>query len=272
MRLFFMADGSAVPFFSKDQLGAGAGTATSPEVLTCQLGRGQQGVGMWKLMKGCDTWAAGRAVYELLLQCVRRKDSTGLRAGLGLPPLNTTPYKQEDLPPLPGYSAGLQRTLQGMMAHDPAQRLTPRQALVRCQVLLWGSDAGVAGAAGKPVPGLTSACSSDEAGVWLQWQQSRLCTAVAECAVLPGTGQVSGAGGGGGAGGGAGAGAGAGGAATADATGGGGGGGMDDALARLAGGGAGIVHERVAGSLWAAFVGNSKASEVVEACHEVLSS
>ena len=94
---------------------------------------------LWHIMRSCDTWAAGRMMFELLLQCVKRQRKATRE--LGLPPLGRHEYKQADLPPLPGYSRGLREVLIGMIAFDPAQRLTPRCVcgVVECAGLSQGS-------------------------------------------------------------------------------------------------------------------------------------
>ena len=63
-------------------------------------------------------------MMESLLQCIHG-EAKASAAALGMPPLTAAKYKQEDLPPLPGYSAALRALLTGMMEHDPAKRLTP---------------------------------------------------------------------------------------------------------------------------------------------------
>ena len=77
---------------------------------------------VWDIMKGCDTWATGRMMLELLLLCVKRTHKT---SESGLPALGRAEYKASDIPALPGYSSGLYKVLTGMMAFDPAERLSP---------------------------------------------------------------------------------------------------------------------------------------------------
>lgn len=127
-RMFFKKSGKAIEFVSPQQVGAGAAQATSPEVSRAVVEgpdqEAEEDVTMWQLLQGCDTWAAGRMVFELLLQCVHRvaKASTGV----GLPALGKDGYKDTDLPPLPGYSDALRSILVGMAACKPEDRLTPR--------------------------------------------------------------------------------------------------------------------------------------------------
>ena len=130
MRLFFRKSGKPIDFINKAQIGFGAPVATSPEVKDALSDDGSQrlqdkGVPLWELMRGNDTWAVGRMMFVLLLQCIHGEAKAGV-AGRRLPPLVAgAKYKQEDLPPLPGYSAALRSLLTGMMEHDPAKRLTP---------------------------------------------------------------------------------------------------------------------------------------------------
>ena len=113
-------------FASPQQLGGGAPQATSPEVVAAGvLGPDDPAFAdkkVWDIMKGCDTWATGRMMLELLLLCVKRTHKT---SETGLPPLGRAEYKASDIPALPGYSSGLYKVLTGMMAFDPAERLSP---------------------------------------------------------------------------------------------------------------------------------------------------
>ena len=127
--LFFRTSGKPIDFTNKAQIGFGAAQATAPEVKDALSEDGSrrllnEGVPLWELLRGNDTWAAGRMMMESLLQCIHGEAKAGA-AALGMPPLTAAKYKQEDLPPLPGYSAALRALLTGMMEHDPAQRLTP---------------------------------------------------------------------------------------------------------------------------------------------------
>ena len=278
-RAFFDTDGTPWGLQSKQPLQRGAPIAKSPELVAALAGPLQQGARKWELFRGWDTWAAGRMMYVLLLQCIHRKPRS---IDLGLPQLNKDPHALKELP---GYSGGLRRILGGMMAFDPAQRLSPEQALVRCQVLLWGGDgaataAAGAGASAKVAAKLTASSSEADAAAWLQWQRRRVCSALAESATQPGVEAGGGAGAGAtdataggataaaGATAGAGRGAGAGGPAAGASS--SSRGGMNAALASLANGGSGIVRDHVAGSLWAAFIGSATASDVAAACSDVL--
>ena len=124
-RKFFRKSGEPVPFVSIQQLGTGAPQATSPEVVAASVDGPDQDAGaaplLWALMRGCDVWALGRMMYELLLQSILKVQR--IASGVGLPPLGAQEYKDEDLPPLPGYSAGLRRLLVAMMTFDPERRL-----------------------------------------------------------------------------------------------------------------------------------------------------
>ena len=128
-RLFFRKSGKQRAFTNKGQLGFGAGVATSPEVRDATKHgpdeEAEEDQPLWELMRGNDTWAVGRMLFVSLLQCIHGEAKAGV-AGRRLPPLLAgAKYKQEDLPPLPGYSAALRALLAGMMEHDPAKRLTP---------------------------------------------------------------------------------------------------------------------------------------------------
>ena len=128
-RLFFRKSGTQRRYATKTQLGFGAGVATSPEVRDATSNgpdeEAEEDQPLWELMRGNDTWAVGRMMFVLLLQCIHGEAKAGV-AGRRLPPLLAgAKYKQEDLPPLPGYSAALRALLAGMMEHDPAKRLTP---------------------------------------------------------------------------------------------------------------------------------------------------
>lgn len=121
VRHLFSPSGEPKVFTNLQQLGGGAGQATSPEVTAASLlGPDHarfQGTTVWDVMKGCDTWAAGRMMLELLL--------TQHTSASGLPALGHNEYQQSDIPALPGYSVGLYKVLTGMMAFDPAARLSP---------------------------------------------------------------------------------------------------------------------------------------------------
>ena len=126
-RNFFRKSGSAKVFITEQQLGGGAPQATSPELVAAGvLGPDDDAFEdkkVWDIMKGCDTWATGRMMLELLLLCVKRTHKT---SESGLPPLGRAEYKASDIPALPGYSSGLYKVLTGMMAFDPAERLSPQ--------------------------------------------------------------------------------------------------------------------------------------------------
>ena len=128
-RRFFRKSGKFVMFTDKAQVGFGAAQATSPEVQAAVRNGpdldADDDVPLWLLMRACDTWAVGRMMMELLLQCIHL-EAKASATSLGMPPLTTAKYKQEDLPPLPGYSPELHALLSGMMAYDPAQRLKPQ--------------------------------------------------------------------------------------------------------------------------------------------------
>lgn len=129
-RLFFRKSGKPYPYTNKAQLGFGAAVATSPEVRDATKhgpdGEATEDMSLWELMRGCDTWAVGRTVMVLLLQCIHG-EAKASAASRRLPPLVADErYKQEDLPALEGYSSSLQALLGGMMEHDVTKRLTPR--------------------------------------------------------------------------------------------------------------------------------------------------
>ena len=186
VRHFFMANGTPTPFIVPSQVGGGAGTATSPEVQAAAAGRGTQGEPLWELMSGCDTWAAGRMMFEALLQCVMRSAEGG--EAVGLPALASTSYTEASLPPLPKYSTGLRKLLTGMMAADRTKRLTPSQALARCQVLLWGGDAapGASAVTLGEMEHLFAGCTTKDAASWLECQRARVCHDLSDAMLVSG--------------------------------------------------------------------------------------
>ena len=92
-RLFFRKSGKQRAFTTKTQLGFGAGVATSPEVRDATKHgpdeEAEEDQPLWELMRGNDTWAAGRMIMESLLQRIHgeaKASAAALTCRLSQPP------------------------------------------------------------------------------------------------------------------------------------------------------------------------------------------
>ena len=125
MALFFRTSGKPIDFIAKTQIGFGAAQATAPEVKDALSEDGSrrllnEGVPLWELMRGNDTWAAGRIIMESLLQCIHG-EAEASAAVLGMPPLTAAKYKHETCRPCLATVLPCGHCHE----HDESNRLTP---------------------------------------------------------------------------------------------------------------------------------------------------